>query len=415
VSPGDHAAPIVLVTWPDYDAANPALGGALTSAGLELRLAPKLGARSPDELAALLAGVMGAIVSTDPFTADVLRAAVDLRVIARVGVGVDSIDLDAASERGIQVATTPGANEHAVADHAVGLMLALLRRVPLLDRDVRAGGWHRTGIHMPRQLTGATVGLVGYGHIGRRVAARLRGFDVELLIHDPVLPPGGPETSIALDELLRSSDVVSLHCPLIASTRHLIDGRALGLMRPDAVLVNTSRGGVVDEPALVAALRAGSIAGAALDVFEGEPPAGSPLLELDNVVVSPHNAGLSTSSVAEMTLRATQAVLDVAAGGVAIDLVNVLALDARSPVSVPAGKGAGATLAPDVTSLRAALTAARASAEVSVIAVPTDPDRSLLPSGSFWDLGVPMEAAEPEVEALAAAHVERAERQRPYV
>ena len=285
---------------------------------------------------------MGAIVSTDPFTADVLRAAVDLRVIARVGVGVDSIDLDAASEHGVQVATTPGANEHAVADHAVGLMLALLRRVPELDRDVRRGGWHRTGTHTPRQLTGATVGLVGYGHIGRRVAARLRGFDVELLVHDPALPAGGPEPSTPLDDLLHRSDVVSLHCPLTASTRHLIDARALGLMRPDAVLVNTSRGGVVDEPALVAALRARSIAGAALDVFEGEPPAGSPLLELDNVVVSPHNAGLSTTSVAEMTRRATQAVLAVAAGGVAPDVVNLRALDARSPASVRTGNGAGA-------------------------------------------------------------------------
>ena len=337
---GDHATSIVLVTWPDYDVTDPAVGGALTAAGLELRLAPKLGARTPDELAGLLPGAMGAIVSTDPFTADVLRAAADLRVIARVGVGVDSIDLDAASERGVQVATTPGANEHAVADHAVGLMMALLRRIPQLDRHVRTGGWHRTGVHTPRQLTGATVGLVGYGHIGRRVAARLRGFDVELLIHDPALAAGGPDTSIALDELLRRSDVVSLHCPLTASTRHLIDAHALGLMRPDAILVNTSRGGVVDEPALVAALRAGSIAGAALDVFEGEPPAGSPLLELDNVVVSPHNGGLSTTSVTEMTRRATQAVLDVATGGVAADLVNVGALDARPPASVPAGKGA---------------------------------------------------------------------------
>jgi phosphoglycerate dehydrogenase-like enzyme len=341
VSPGDQAAPIVLVTWPDYDVGDATLGGALTAAGLELRLAPKLGARNPDELAALLAGAMGAIVSTDPFTAGVLRAAVDLRVIARVGVGVDSIDLDAASERGVQVATTPGANEHAVADHAVGLMLALLRRIPLLDRDVRAGGWHRTGNHTPRQLAGATVGLVGYGRIGRRVAARLRGFDVALLLHDPALPAGGPELSVSLDDLLRRSDIVSLHCPLNVTTHHLIDARALGLLRPDAVLVNTSRGGVVDERALVAALRTGSIAGAALDVFEGEPPAASPLLELDNVVVSPHNAGLSTTSVTEMTRRATQAVLDVAAGGVAADLVNVQALDARPPTPVHAGKEGG--------------------------------------------------------------------------
>jgi phosphoglycerate dehydrogenase-like enzyme len=334
VPPGELAAPTVLITWPDYDTDDPSLGGALAAAGLELRLAPKLGHRSAEELTPLLDGAIGAIVSTDPFTADVLRTADALRVIARVGVGVDSIDLEAASERGVQVATTPGANEQAVADHAVALMLALLRRIPELDRDVRAGGWHRTGPHLPRQLAGATVGLVGYGHIGRRVAARLRGFEVELLVHDPALPDRGPERSVPLDELLRRSDVVSLHCPLVESTWHLIDAGALDLMRPDAVLVNTSRGGVVDQDALIAALRARAIAGAALDVFADEPPAGSPLLTLDNVVVSPHLGGLSTASVVEMTHRATRAVLDVAAGGVATDLVNPRALDARSPVPV---------------------------------------------------------------------------------
>jgi len=313
----------VLVTWPDYDMDDPELGRALLDAGLDVRLEPKRGARTPDQLMPMLDGVIGAVVSTDPFTAAVIDAAPELRVISRVGVGYDSIDVDAASAAGVQIATTPGGNERVVADHTLALVLALLRRVPELERDVRNGGWNRTGRYMPRQLSGETVGLVGYGAIGRLVAERLAGFGVDLVIHDPAL---GDE-STPLGELLARSTVVSLHCPLLPATRHLINAETLGLMRPDAVLVNAARGPIVDEAALIDALRAGVIAGAALDVFELEPPADSPLLSMDNVVVSPHIAGLSTVSVAEMTRRATRAVLDVVAGRPVEHLVNRQALE----------------------------------------------------------------------------------------
>lgn len=317
---------VVLVTFPDFDTADPSVGGVITGAGLALRMAPKFGPRSTTELAGMLDGVVGAIVSTDPFTADVLRGAPSLRVIARTGVGYDTIDMAVATALGIQVVTTPGANENAVADHTLGLLLALLRRIPELDADARAGGWSRTGAHLPRQLAGSTVGVVGFGGIGRQVARRLDGFGVELLVHDPMLPAGGPVESTPLDELLRRSDVVTLHCPLLPETRGLIGARALSLMRPHAVLVNTSRGPVVDEPALVAALQAGQVAGAALDVFLEEPPAGSPLLSMPNVVVSPHNGGLSDVSITEMTRRCAEAVVAVARGGVAADVVNGPAL-----------------------------------------------------------------------------------------
>jgi phosphoglycerate dehydrogenase-like enzyme len=313
----------VLVTWPDYDVDDPELGGALRSAGLEARLEPKRGARSPAQLARLLEGAMGAIVSTDPFTADVLAGASELRVIARVGVGYDSIDVAAASARGVQITTTPGCNDSAVADHTLGLMLALLRRIPELDRDLRTGGWNRTGRWAPRQLAGCTVGLIGAGAIGRRVADRLSGFDVRLLVHDPALG----ERSAPLGELLASSHVVSLHCPLLPSTHHLINADTLRAMRPDAVLVNAARGAIVDQSALIEALQAGVIAGAALDVFEVEPPTGSPLLSMDNVVLSPHVAGISTVSVAEMIRRATRAVIDVAAGRRPDDLINIDSLE----------------------------------------------------------------------------------------
>jgi phosphoglycerate dehydrogenase-like enzyme len=317
------ASNTVLITWPDYDIDDPRLGGALKDAGIEPRLEPKRGNRSPEQLAAIVDGAFGAIVSTDPFTAEVLEHAPDLRVIARVGVGYDSIDVATASARGVQISTTPGCNDHAVADHTLALMLALLRRIPELERDLRSGGWNRTGAYAPRQLAGCTVGLVGCGAIGRRVADRLAGFGVELLIHDPILDAG----STPLADLLERSHVVSLHCPLLTETRHLIDAGALAAMRPDAVLVNAARGAIVDQQALIHALEAGVIAGAALDVFEIEPPGESALLAMDNVVLSPHVAGISTVSIAEMTRMATQAVIDVACGRRVAHLVNPEALE----------------------------------------------------------------------------------------
>ncbi len=333
--PEGSSGGVILVTFTDFPAGHPEVGGALTAAGLELRLAPKLGPRSESELAALLPGVVGAIVSTDPFTDAVLRGAPGLRVIARTGVGFDTIDVATATELDIQVVTTPGLNEHAVADHALALILGWLRMVPRLDTDVRAGGWSRSGPHLPRQLAGSTVGVVGYGGIGRQVAKRLAGFDCEVLVHDPVLADDGPVRSIALDDLLERCDIVTLHCPLLPETRGLIGREAIALMRPGGLLVNTSRGPVVDEAALVEALRSGHLGGAALDVFEYEPPVGSPLLSMPNVVVSPHNAGLSTVSAFDMSRACAAAVLTVLAGGVADGptsrVVNRAGLSERKP------------------------------------------------------------------------------------
>jgi phosphoglycerate dehydrogenase-like enzyme len=305
----------ILITWPDYDADGAATGRRLTRAGYALRIAPKRAARSAAEMIELVDGVSGAIVSTDPFGPDVLDAAQALRVIARVGVGTDSIDLAAARGHGIAVCTTPGANASSTADHAVALMLAALRRVAEHDRAVRAGGWNRTGAAVPWELNGATVGLVGYGAIGRLVRRRLSGFRVRVLVTDPQSPPNGDGVEVvALEQLLGASDVVSLHAPLTAATAGLLDAQRLALMRPGAVLVNTARGGLVDEAALVGALESGRLRAAALDVFEVEPPERARLLALPNVVLTPHVGGVSERSVREMTRRATDAVLDVLAG-----------------------------------------------------------------------------------------------------
>ncbi len=312
----------VVVTWPDYDADGEQTGGALARAGLSVRLEPKLGARSPSEVGRLVRNAVGAIVSTDPFDASVIANSPALRVIARVGVGVDSIDLDAATAHGIAVTVTPGANEGTVADHTVALMLAAVRRISEHDAAVRRGEWNRTGEHSAWLLSGGTVGLIGFGHIGRIVAARLRGFDVRVLVNDPVEPREPAVEAVDLDTLLAAADVVSLHVPLLPSTRGLIGARELALMRPGAILVNTARGGVVDEAALVDALQSGRLRAAALDVFADEPPAGSRLLRLPNVVLSPHIAGLSIRSVRDMARSATISVIDVLHGRPPAHLAN---------------------------------------------------------------------------------------------
>jgi phosphoglycerate dehydrogenase-like enzyme len=306
-------APTVLVTWMDFDPDGRLTGARLRAAGLEIRLAPKTGARTARDMATLAANAVAAIVSTDPFDRGVFAAAPRLRTIARVGVGTDSIDLAAATEAGVVVTTTPGANRETTADHALALILAALRRVVEHDASVRRGEWRRGGDLTPWELNRTTVGLVGHGEIGRAVARRLEGFDVELLVCDPAARAHGVET-VGLPELLRRSDVVSLHIPLTDATLGLIGAPELGLMQPSAVVVNTSRGGLLDETALADALRAGRLRGAALDVFADEPDVPRALADLRNVILTPHIGGLSERSIASMTERATSHVLDALRG-----------------------------------------------------------------------------------------------------
>ena len=301
--------PRVLVTWIGFDPDGDRTGARLRQAGLGVVLAPKTGARTAADMARLVAGAVAAIVSTDPIDREVLEAAPELRVIARVGVGTDSIDLGAATEAGVVVTTTPGANREATADHALAMILAALRRVVEHDASVRRGEWRRGGDLTPWELHRAVAGLVGYGSIGRAVARRLRGFDVELLVCDPAARPQPGLAVVPLPVLLRRSDVVSLHAPLTDATRRLIGRDELGLMRHEAVLVNTSRGGLVDENALAEALAHGRLRAAALDVFAGEPEVPRALADLPNVVLSPHVGGLSERSIATMTEQATSHVL----------------------------------------------------------------------------------------------------------
>lgn len=244
---------------------------------------------------------------TSPVDEDMIRRAPRLQMIHKWGIGVDKIDLDAAQRHGVYVAITAGANAATVSEHAVMLMLAVLRRLTLADRAMREGRWITAQIRpQARKLLGKAVGIMGFGNIGRAVARRLQGFEVRILYHDVMGPFKDVEKELGAayvtkDELLAQSDIVTLHAPGGDANRKLINQTALSKMKPGAILINTARGDLIDEDALVDFLTAGHISGAGLDVFEPEPlAAGSRLRKFDNVVLTPHSAGSVMDNVEPM-------------------------------------------------------------------------------------------------------------------
>ncbi len=318
-----------------------------------------------DGLIEAIADADAAIVrSATTLDEGVIEAGRRLRVIARAGVGVDNIDLDAATRRGIAVVNTPTGNTIAAAEHAMAMLLALARRIPAADAALKDGRWTKqqaTG----RQLYRKTLGLVGFGKIGREVAKRARAFEMTVVAHDPFVPDErirelGVEP-VALQELLRAADVVSLHAALTENSRGLIGADALALMKPSALLVNCARGGLVDEAALLAALREGRIAGAALDVFQAEPEPNPELVGLPNVVATPHVAASTEEAQADVAREAVEQVLEVLEGGRPRWPVNVppLSPDELSRIGpfLPLAESLGALQAALLTGppLRAAL------------------------------------------------------------
>lgn len=248
-------------------------------------------------------GVVALLAGVEPLTRNVISGAVDLKVISRCGVGLDSVDLMAAKERGITIFNTPDAPSLPVAELAIAQMLNLLRQTSFADRGVREGRWSPL---MGALLSNKTIGLVGFGRIGRQLTQLLGGFNANILVYDPYISSDAMPDNIQkveLDSLLQSSDIVSLHLPYSPETHHLIDSRSLALMRVDSYLVNVSRGGLVDESALIEALKRGKIAGAALDVFELEPYTG-PLLQFDNVVLTCHMGSYAQEARIRMELEA---------------------------------------------------------------------------------------------------------------
>jgi D-3-phosphoglycerate dehydrogenase len=264
-------------------------------------------------------------------TRRVIEAAPKLRIVARHGVGVDAVDLDAATEHGVVVTTTGSENAAAVAEYTFALLLALVRHVVQADAGMRAGGWHRDPL-VGAELDGRTMGVIGYGAIGRRVARQALGFGMRVLACDVANPPtehGVDMTS--LDDLLAGSDVVSLHTRLTPHNAHLLDERALARMRPGAWLVNTARGELVDEKALIEALRRGSLRGAALDTYEREPLAvDHPLRRIDNVMLSPHVAGQTEAALRRVAIAAAQCIVDELAGRVPAFVYNPEAYSRRA-------------------------------------------------------------------------------------
>lgn len=273
-----------------------------------------------DRLHAALAEADGLVAWLERVDAAALAAAPRLRVVSRVGVGFDTIDIPACSARGIPVMVVNGTNDLSVAEHAMMLMLAVARRAVDADAHVKAGGWWPAEGPRMVDLAGRTVLVVGFGRIGARVAAYCRAFRMRVLVHDPFYHPAriaadGHEPARDLRAALAESDVVTLHCPLTPATRHLMDEAAFAALKPGAILVNTARGPVVKQAAVAEALRQGRIMGFGTDVLETEPPEpGNPLLGLPNVIISPHSAASTEEGLARMAVQAARNLLDALDG-----------------------------------------------------------------------------------------------------
>lgn len=274
---------------------------------------------------------------TDKVDAEVLASASRLRVVANVAVGYDNIDLAAASARRIVVTNTPDVLTETTADFAWTLLMAVARRVVEADRYVRAGKFTRWElmIFLGSDVYGKTLGILGFGRIGKAMARRARGFNMRILYHDAARADGSTELALGVTfvdkpTLLRESDFVTLHAPLLPETRHLIDAPELRLMKPTAYLINAARGPIVNEAALVQALREGWIAGAGLDVYEGEPKVHPGLLDLPNVVLAPHIASASVETRLKMATLAVENCLAVLEGKPPLTPVNPEVLAART-------------------------------------------------------------------------------------
>lgn len=289
----------------------------LEQAGFEVVFPPPgIDLYDEDRLIRHLPGIDAMLAGMEPLSRRVLEAS-QLRAIARFGVGYDAVDVTAARQLGIAVAITPGVNQVSAAEHTLALLLAVFRQIVPRDATVRNGAWQRPWF--PR-LAGKTLGLIGLGRIGREVVPRAQAFGLQVIAFDPFADTDFAHKSgvslLPLQDVLRQSDIVSLHLPCTQTSRKMINQESLATMRDGAVLINTARGGLVDEPALVNALQSGKLRAAGLDAFDVEPPSpDNPLLQLPNVVLTPHTAGLDDESVAGMGTRASEWLVKLYQGG----------------------------------------------------------------------------------------------------
>lgn len=304
----------------DYDDCEAALAGIARTTVL-----PFIG--DEDELISRTRDADAMVVSASPITRGVMSALEGLKTVVRTGVGYDVIDVPAATELGVIVVNIPDLWIREVANHALGLLLAWNRKIPTLDAQLRSGGWKPGGTGVMGSLHGETVGIVGLGNIGSALARRLAGFEMTIIGHDPYVDDAhfarlGVER-VSLEALAQRADYISVHTLLNDETRHLIGEPFFRRMKPTAILINTSRGPVVDEKALIQALKDKRLAGAALDVFEREPVAAdNPLLKMDNVIVTPHAAYFSTAAVAQVPRRCGEEIARVLKGERPLNVVN---------------------------------------------------------------------------------------------
>lgn len=303
----------------------------IEAAGIEFAAFDDERSRTPEEIIDHLRGADGAITSYGSFTPEVFAALPELKVVSKTGTGVDNIAVDAATANGTAVCNVPGYGTEVVSDHAITLALAVLRRVNEMDADLRAGVWDFHRRRPLGQVSGRRFGVVGCGNIGRATARKARGLGFDVVAWDRRGVPGSTSAEgfayVTLDELLATSDVVSLHTALTPETHHLLDAERIATLKPGAVVVNTSRGAVVDTDALAAALAEGRLWGAGIDVFEEEPVApDAPICRAPHTVLTAHAAYWSEESAVELRTRCTRNAIDVVLGRQPESCVNPQAL-----------------------------------------------------------------------------------------
>jgi len=301
---------------------------ALDQAGVGMVLAED---PSPETVRPLLSDVQGLILRTGiKITRDLMDKADELQVISRTGGGLDNVDVDAATDKNIIVTSNLGVNTSSVVEHALALMLALTKQLPVMDQAIRNGDFKIRYKGLPRDLRGKTLGLLGFGRIGSELGRSCRElFNMQVISHDPYVSEAvrasckGQVAFVEREELFNRSDVLSIHVPLTETTRHAVGEQVLAQMKPSAIIINTARGPIIDQSALFRALQNQKIAGAGLDVFEEEPVSDdNPLLGLDNILMTPHSAALTKECVIRMAVEAVNCTLEVFNGRIPPNIAN---------------------------------------------------------------------------------------------
>ncbi|RBQ24235.1 Glyoxylate reductase [Candidatus Methanobinarius endosymbioticus] len=289
---------------------------------------------SPEELVDTIGQYEAIIVrSRTKVTREVIERADKLKIIARAGVGVDNVDVEAATEKGIMVVNAPESTSITVAEHTLGMMLTAVRKIAIADKSVKENKWEKTRF-MGVELRNKTLGVVGMGRIGSQVVSRCKAFEMDAIVYDPYLPKKvAKQMGVELDDLetvLKKADVITIHVPLTPETKHLISNKEIDIMKDDAFIVNCARGGIIDEEALYNALSNDKLGGAALDVYEEEPPKNSKLLTLDNIVVTPHIAASTKEAQRDAAIIVANEVIEVIKGGTPKNVLNMPVVDQKT-------------------------------------------------------------------------------------